>query len=457
MHHPHRPEHEFYTEPEMPRWWNVLVLAATFVTLALIILDSSETAHSTRDRVYEAIDLVCCAFFVADFIARFRRAHQKRAFLRRNWIDLVSSIPLVGPLRAGRLLRFVRIVRLLRVGRAVRGEAAGSLPQPTVAIGYLGLVTVVVWLSAGTAFYAFEHARNTNIRHLDDALWWSVTTLSTVGYGDIFPVTRGGRVVAALTMVLGIGALASFAGAIATYFVEARDHHRRGLGRFRMTTHLLVLGWNDKALAAVREFRRDPRHGSTALVIVADQEFSPVEDPSVGFVRGNPGRRESLERAAARDAAAAIVLASDASDPRSDHETALVILALRRLNPEASVSAELVDSSNREHLETAGCDSIIDTRAFSSSLLVRGVQDVGVVSVIADLLTTNEGSEIYRCPLAADFVGRTFGELAHSLIERRQILLGIARGHQTIVNAPGDLKLVADDELFVISPEPPAE
>jgi voltage-gated potassium channel len=188
-------------------------------------------------------------------------------------------------------------------------------------------------------------------------------------------------------MVLGIGLLGAVAATTAGVFVDFKDRGRRGLRRYVMRDHLLVLGWNDKASMAIQNFLSDPRHESTDVVVVAQVDTAPVDDPRVRFVRGTPGKTGALERASADKAGAAIVLARDPYDGRSDHETALVVAALRRINSAVRIGVELVDSENAEHLTHAGCDAVIDKESTIANLLVRSVQDIGVSDVITELLS----------------------------------------------------------------------
>jgi voltage-gated potassium channel len=290
---------------------------------------------------------------------------------------------------------------------------------------------------------------------MQDALWWSMTTLSTVGYGDLYPVTDGGRVVAVFTMVLGIGLLGAVAATVASALVDFRDRGKRGLRRYTMRDHLLVLGWNEKAKTAISNFLLDPRHEKTDVIVVALLDSAPVEDLRVRFVRGLPGSLRSLRRASAENAGGAIVLAADPTDPRSDHESALIVTALRRINPSVRIGAELVDADNHDHMTFAGCDAVIDKGTTIANLLVRSVQDIGISDVVTELLSSEVGSELYRVQIDDQFAGKPYREYAVKMIEESISVIGIARGHKNLINPEPDLVLEQRDEAFVVSKEPP--
>ena len=117
---------------------------------------------------------------------------------------------------------------------------------------------------------------------------WSMTTLSTVGYGDLYPVTFGGRVVAITTMIVGVGVLGTLAATVAAGLIEFRERGRKGLRSHMLKDHLLVLGWNEKSFAAIDDFRHDPRYLEMRICVVADLEAAPIAEP-VRFVRGASG------------------------------------------------------------------------------------------------------------------------------------------------------------------------
>jgi voltage-gated potassium channel len=445
-----------YVDPEMPAIWDRVVIVLTVAAIAIIGVDMSLDPESRSAEILGWVDLGLCAVFVFDFGWRFSRTAQKWTFVKRNWVDLLGAIPLVGPLRTARLIRLIRLVRLTRIGALGRRLLRRyDIPLPANELASLGAVTVGIWVVAALLFYYFEHGVNEGIAGVDDALWWSMTTLSTVGYGDLYPESDGGRVVAVTTMILGIGVLGTLAATIATAFMDVRERGRRGTRRYMLKEHVLVLGWNPRSLVAVDEFRYDPRYGDYAMCIVAELDSSPVDDKQVRFVKGPPTSREVLERAAAERAAVAMVFARDPNEPRSDHETALVVYALRKLNPKARISAELVSPENREHLVSVGADAIVDINGVASNLLVRGVLDLGSTDVVSELLSARVGNEIYRVGLDGDFVGKPWREYAIHMLDQRATVLGISRDGQIHVNPDTALELREGDEVFVVAQEPP--
>lgn len=195
---------------------SVYVLLALLVSLIFRL--PPETAH-----LLDLADNAICAFFLLEFTIRFFRAESKLAFLKWGWIDLVSSVPQVSWLRAGRTLRLVRLLRILRAFRSTKHllhHLFRSRVQGTFAAAALVAALMVIFSSI--AILQVETRPDSNIKTAEDALWWAYSTITTVGYGDKYPVTGAGRLIAAALMTVGVGLFGTFTGFLASWFVRAR-------------------------------------------------------------------------------------------------------------------------------------------------------------------------------------------------------------------------------------------
>jgi voltage-gated potassium channel len=165
-------------------------------------------------------DTLTCFIFLADFFRSLIRAPRKRAYLKWGWLDLLGSIPGILILRLARLRRLGQAVGVLRQQK--RGKVFRRLSQRLAesAIGGTGLV-VILALTFGSLFILQAERQDpaANIRTSADALWWSFVTMSTVGYGDYFPVTRWGRLLAILLMTVGVGIFGVLTSYLATVFI----------------------------------------------------------------------------------------------------------------------------------------------------------------------------------------------------------------------------------------------
>jgi len=172
-------------------------------------------------------DLICVAFFI-DFWVNLLNAPSKLGYLKWGWIDLLSSIPMIDMARAGRLARIIRILRAFRGVRSGRFLADYLLHRRgDGAFFAIALLSVLMVLFSSIAILQFETADGSNIRTPQDALWWAFTTITTVGYGDRFPVTPEGRMIAAVLMTAGVGLFGSFTGLIASWILSPTRKDRQ--------------------------------------------------------------------------------------------------------------------------------------------------------------------------------------------------------------------------------------
>lgn len=191
------------------------VLAAGYVYLAIHNDDAPGSVPT-------ALLLGCTLVFLAEFAARYWDAPSRLQYFRQHWLDLVSCIPLVGGLRAIRLLRLVRLGVGLRaisaIERLARGKEGGRQ-----SLWFLGPALLVLWITAAYSIWALEHGVNPNIRTFTDALYWAVVTVTTVGYGDIAPVTSEGRIVSGLLIIVGIGLVGFVSSRLTAIWLEQDD------------------------------------------------------------------------------------------------------------------------------------------------------------------------------------------------------------------------------------------
>jgi voltage-gated potassium channel len=188
----------------------LLLLAAAFlVAYAWPILDPNLSAD-LKTSLFIASWTVWLAFTI-DFLVRLHLAEQRRVYAWRHWYDVVLiAAPMLRPLRLMRLLAFARIIN-----RSAVGGLAGR-----VSIYVAGVAIFAVSLGALAILDVERDAPDANITSPGDALWWACTTVTTVGYGDRYPVTTQGRFIAVALMLVGIAVVGSLTAVIASYLIE---------------------------------------------------------------------------------------------------------------------------------------------------------------------------------------------------------------------------------------------
>ena len=207
------------------RAWDVVVMALLVGSVGVVFWHAASEDLALR-RTLEWVDIGLCAFFVLEWGLRLSLAPKRGRFAALYSWELLGMIPIIAPLPAAlRVLRLARMVRILRVfgtlGRTLgtweRIVKEGSLHKVAIASGLITLLgAVIVWLLE-------RHEPGANILDLRTALWWAVVTITTVGYGDYFPVSPGAQFVAACLMVAGIGTIGLLASSLASVLVVRKE------------------------------------------------------------------------------------------------------------------------------------------------------------------------------------------------------------------------------------------
>jgi voltage-gated potassium channel len=173
-------------------------------------------------QTFNAIDYFVWSVFLIEYLTKLYLAPSRRQFFLHHLLDLaVVALPILRPLRALRLLKMFNLARAgvvlpnaLRRTRTVLTHRGLHF----VALAVLG----ILFVSAALEFW-FEHqAHGSTIHNYGDALWWAIVTVTTVGYGDKYPVSAGGRGVAVVLMLVGIGLIGVLTATVASYFVEEK-------------------------------------------------------------------------------------------------------------------------------------------------------------------------------------------------------------------------------------------
>ena len=206
--------------------WDWLVLVVAIVSLLLVLLETFLRIPANLLPLLRDIDRLSCAIFLADIIVRWRRDKWASSFWRWGWIDVLASIPFDPAFRSLQAIRIYRFVRLIRVLKKLNTLTSGtSLNEKLLALP--GIALVMVFFSTMLMVEVERAAPNATIKTGGDALWWALTTVTTVGYGDMYPVTTEGRIIAALLMLIGIALFGSMSAIVTSKLIlpkETRDH-----------------------------------------------------------------------------------------------------------------------------------------------------------------------------------------------------------------------------------------
>jgi len=322
--------------------------------------------------------------------------------------------------------KFSTIKQVLRI---LKGN---QIFQMTVAI------LIVINVTAAIVYF-FEHRSNAEqYKNYGDALWWSIVTVATVGYGDIVPKTELGRIFASLTILSGVILISLFTATISSVFVARKIKESQGLQDIDFTQHTLICGWNAQVEDVLRIFDRyQVKQMQVVLVNEAPPEkieavINAFQNIEIKFVRGDFSRETILNRANVKFAADAIVV-PDTGSLGADEKTLLSILTMKSLNPKLKVCAHILNKENRQHIKRANADEVVVSDQHTAFFLANNILYPGAAQVASEMLDYERGNDVHRIAVPEIFIGKTFGELFIDFKRSKNwTILGLVNEEETV-------------------------
>jgi voltage-gated potassium channel len=207
--------------PQLNPGYEIFIGALSVLSLVNIVLVSLFRDTATQNVIY-AIDVLLSVVFLIDFLVRLHRAPSRSDYLFRQfgWADLLASLPFPQ-------VKILRIFRLIRVARLLRRYGAGNIARSLIkdragsALLTLLLIGILVLEFGSLTMLQVEHnAPDANITTAPDAMWYVMVTMSTVGYGDQYPVSTAGRVLGTFVIIVGVGIFGTLTGYLANLFLS---------------------------------------------------------------------------------------------------------------------------------------------------------------------------------------------------------------------------------------------
>ena len=329
---------------------------------------------------------------------------------------------------------------------------------------------LIVVLAGAIGMNLVERGVNKNFEGIEDSTWWSLYTLVSGEPVLGEPRTFGGRLLALLVMLGGLGFFAMFTGIISASMVTrlSRRMEVREMALEDLKDHVIMCGWSRVGLRVIEEIMLDEHLCAKPIVLVAELEGLPDLGPLraradwLYFVRGDFTKVDVLQKAGVERAGMAILLADDTgqrSDQDRDARTVLAALTIEKLNADIFSCVELLNRDNRAHLSMAGVEEIVVPGDYAGRIIAACSRTRGLVSVFDELLTSKFGNQIYKSALPLDWAQQPVGWIYTKLKEEfNAVLLSIEKpGGQVHVNPKASRIVQADDQLVFIAESFPKE
>ncbi len=469
--------------------WALIVLS-----IAMLVLESLLADGSAAEPVVRGIDRALLTLFALEIVLRvgsyrprsvamFKRppigrvrAHAvaRLRFMVRPMIliDIVAVLALFPELRGLRALRLLRLFRTSRVFRyrnpfaiVLRAFEENGLLF-TFAFSVLGVATLI----GGLSMFLVEAKVNPAIDGVGDGFWWAIVTLTTVGFGDVVPVTLLGRIVAGVVMVAGMFTLALFAGIVGSSLVSGMLSIREE--QFRMTdhvNHVVLFGYDESSHILLDALLRELDVEETRVVIMDDHERPRELPPEFLWVQGDPTKESELDKVRLTHALGVIVSgARDMTPQNADARAILTTFTIRsflkgrrkemRYRRQALyVVTEILDTENVGHAHAAGADEVIETRNIGYSMIAHAIRHHGTATTMSRFLTSG-GYNVYmgRVPDGHD-ERVSYRDLLNrlELAEKGGLVLGVRTPEgKEIINPPKTRTIEPGTLLIYLAKKP---
>ncbi len=284
-------------------------------------------------------------------------------------------------------------------------------------------ILIIMWVFGAIGILILESKNQPDFNSLKNTLWWTIVTMTTVGYGDMSPKGDYSRLFATFLMLTGIGISGLFTSTMSSIFVTKKIREGRGLETVKTKNHIVICGYNPN-LEMILDFIIKSYNNEFPIVLVNDLSedkinsiLSKYNKIEIKFVKGDHSRENILEKANVQNSKSVMVLTDD-TDINGDQKTILSTLTLKNINSNLRVIAQVSNRENITHLRRANVDEIIINDKFETFITASHILDPGVPQALYQLIDENSIHKFQSKSIPEDFIGKTFDELSKSLRQK---------------------------------------
>ena len=298
------------------------------------------------------------------------------------------------------------------------------------------LITVLVFTGLMLIIFLSEQKTNSAINTLFDAIWYTLVTITTVGYGDITPRSILGRTSAMILLLAGVALFGALSGKFASFLFDRQQKKDRGLLKMnKIKNHFLICGWKpnfERILEGI--LLANPEIPPEKIILLNNSSQNEMEKikadsrfKNINYIHGDFTDEDTLLKSQIKTAERTLILADNSenfSSLETDSRTVLAVITIKNLNPKIYCVAEIIDSKFEKHLSLAHCDEIILSADYGQNLLIQASSGKGMSHILRELICEESDSGILICDIPQKFVGNNYGEFRLSL-KTSDILIGL--------------------------------
>ena len=298
------------------------------------------------------------------------------------------------------------------------------------------LITILVFTVLMLVIFLSEQKTNSAINTLFDAIWYTLVTITTVGYGDITPRSILGRTSAMILLLAGVALFGALSGKFASFLFDRQQKKDRGLLKMnKIKNHFLICGWKpnfERILEGI--LLANPEIPPEKIILLNNSSQNEMEKikadsrfKNINYIHGDFTDEDTLLKSQIKNAERTLILADNSenfSSLETDSRTVLAVITIKNLNPKIYCVAEIIDSKFEKHLSLAHCDEIILSADYGQNLLIQASSGKGMSHILRELISEESDSGILICDIPQKFVGNNYGEFRLSL-KTSDILIGL--------------------------------
>lgn len=300
----------------------------------------------------------------------------------------------------------------------------------------IGILIFIILTSIMFIYFYFERDPNSQMKTLFDAFWYTIVTLSTVGYGDITPTSIPGRLVTMILLLAGVALFSAISGKFASLILDRQQKKDKGLlNMAKMKDHFLICGWKpnfERILSGI--LKANPEVSNERVVIVnkapqteIDKIMTDARFKGINFLHGDYTDEDTLIKAQIKTADRVLILtdlSENFSSLENDSRAVLAVITMKNLNPRIYCVAEISDKKFEKHLSLARCDEIILSSDYEQNLLVQASSGQGMSHILRELIAEDSTSGILIKDIPEDFIGKTYSDYKLTL-DTDDVLIGL--------------------------------